>query len=252
MLTLRASTATLTGTGRAENQDRCLVTDSRVAVADGMGGHPAGAVAAQIAIDTLARLAPPSRTADLAHAFSVANHAIVASARLDAARASMGTTLVALDLLGHGHDRCAVVASVGDSRLYRLRGGALWRVTTDHTWEADLLAAGAAVAAARRGRHVLTRALGAAELVDVDLWELDLDVGDQFLLCSDGVTGALDDEAIAAAWAEPTGVGTVAERIVAAAAKVGSRDDVTAVAATLDTSPEGRPVHVPEARSAGH
>lgn len=160
MFTIRAATATRCGSGRIENQDRWWVGHRRAAIADGMGGHRAGAVAAQIAVDILAALGPSTTSADLVRGFWIANHTIRDDARAHPERASMGTTLVALEVIDRGGGASVTIASVGHCRLYRLRQGVLWRVTVDHTWEAELLGAGVDPAAARGSRHVLTRSLG--------------------------------------------------------------------------------------------
>ncbi len=98
----------------------------------------------------------------------------------------MGTTLVALDLVGGTGVTSATVASVGDSRLYRRRGGVLWRVTVDHAREAEMLACGAPPEAARRSRHVVTKCSVLPVLVEVDVSGSISSPGTKFLLCSDG------------------------------------------------------------------
>lgn len=235
MFRIRATTAAKPGAGRIESQDRWLVGDRRAAVADGMGGHRPGALAAQIAVDTLAGLGPSTTSADLVRGFWVANHTIRDDPRVHRERASMGATLVALELLepiDAAGGATIAVASVGDSRAYRLRHGVLWRVTVDHTCEAELLVAGVDPAVARRSRHVLTRALGSDDVVNVDVWELDAQPDDGFLLCSDGTWGPLEDDTIAALWQEAA-AGSEAEDIVAAAVAAGGRDDATAVVVEL-------------------
>lgn len=232
MFTIRAATATRCGSGRIENQDRWWVGHRRAAIADGMGGHRAGAVAAQIAVDTLAALGPSTTSADLVRGFWIANHTIRDDARAHPERASMGTTLVALEVIDRGGGASVTIASVGDCRLYRLRQGVLWRVTVDHTWEAELLGAGVDPAAARRSRHVLTRSLGSDDVVNVDVWELDAQGEDGFLLCSDGTWGPLEDSTIAALW-QQAAAGSEAEDIVAAAVAAGGRDDATAIVIEL-------------------
>lgn len=234
-LSLRTSVATRTGVRRASNEDRVLLGPRLVAVADGIGGHPGGDVAAEIAIDHLGARPDADDESDLADAFRTADLRITDRAQRNLRLTSMGTTLVALELLGQGTR--ATVASIGDSRAYRLRDGALWRITTDHTWETALLEAGVRPVSGGRTRHVLTRSLGANATVEVDSWVLDLRLGDRFLLCSDGITGAVDDRALALLLRARDREG-IAGRVVEAAVHAGSHDDVTAVVADVVRAPD--------------
>ncbi len=244
MRTLSTSAATRTGRRRSANQDRHLATGRRLVVADGMGGRSGGEVAAALAIDVL-RATPPAWSGDdLVNAVWSANAAVADAAAADAALASMGTTLVAVELLGR--DR-ATVAWVGDSRAYRLRRGRLERLTHDHTWEASLLAAGVEASAARRSRHILTRALGPHAVVEVDTCAVDLRPGDRLLLCTDGVTGVLDDRDLADLVASGPAAGAAA-RVVAAAGVAGATDDATAVVGELVGGPTAAEVLVATGR----
>ncbi len=134
----------------------------------------------------------------------------------------MGSTVVALRIAG---DR-AVVAHVGDSRLYRLRGGALVQLTTDHSLAAELAASGMPVDASFQWRHVVTRALG-TKVGEPDIQCMALCAGDVFLLCTDGLSEVLAPDAIARFLAQP------AERacraLVEAAFAAGSRDNISAI-----------------------
>ncbi len=169
-----------------------------VVVADGMGGHAAGEIASKLAVDTISaqyyqRDEEPSTA--LVHAIHDANAAIHARAAEDAACAGMGTTCVALVI--HGCE--ALAAHVGDSRLYMVRGGAIYLMTEDHSAVMDLVRRGLITMAEARQhseRNVLLRALGIRPLVEVSVWREALPVaaGDIFLLCSDGLHDLVTDE----------------------------------------------------------
>ncbi|WCO68020.1 serine/threonine-protein phosphatase [Iamia majanohamensis] len=174
---------------------------------------------------------PPAATAnDLVNGFWTANTAILDRALAEPSLHSMGSTLVAIEMLTS--ENTIAVVSVGDSRAYRLRDGDLWRITTDHTWEAALLSAGIEPAIGRRSRHILTRCLGSTAAIDVDAWILDLRPGDRFLLCSDGIHGVLDDTTIGTLLAGPDD-GRTAQRVVDTAIDAHSTDDVTALVADV-------------------
>lgn len=230
MFTLHTSVATRTGARRTDNQDRTLAADRRAAVADGMGGHQGGDIAAQIAVSSLADMPPAATANDLVNGFWTANTGILDRALEEPSLHSMGSTLVAIEMLSS--ENSIAVVSIGDSRAYRLRDGDLWRITTDHTWEASLLSAGVDSTIGRRSRHVLTRCLGSTVAIDVDAWILDLRPDDRFLLCSDGVSGVLDDATIATLLAGPDD-GRTARRVVDTAIDAHSSDDVTALVADV-------------------
>ena len=135
MHVFRTTTASRIGSGRSSNQDRIATSASRVVLADGMGGRQGGEVAAQVAVDTVnerraGRLEAPRR------AILRANARIRARAE-SGGPSGMGTTVVVVDQPDPDAPN-VVVAWVGDSRLYRVRDGVAWLVTTDHTWEALL------------------------------------------------------------------------------------------------------------------
>jgi protein phosphatase len=140
----------------------------------------------------------------------------------------MGTTLVALLASG---GRMAL-AHVGDSRAYRVRGRAIRRLTDDHTVVGELVRRGEIserAAEAHPHRHVLTRALGVRRAIEPDLLELELEAGDLYLLCSDGLTGHVADAEIPALVAGAPDLDTAAARLIALANDRGGEDNVTVV-----------------------
>ena len=165
-----------------------------VAVADGMGGHVAGNIASNLAIETAPRPADDDGL-PVAERVLAANEAIIDSVTQDEPLAGMGTTMT-LGLFAS--DGILRIAHVGDSRGYLLRDGELRRLTDDHTVVAELVELGRLSSDAAENhpqRHLLTRSLGLGP-VTVDDFSVDLETGDRVLLCSDGLTTMLADDEI--------------------------------------------------------
>lgn len=214
------------GTARQQNQDRWGHRDGRIfAVADGMGGHANGEVAAATAIDVALDVALDATAATWLQRIGAANDAVRASRDGDARPA--GTTLVAVEVTGSR----ATVVSVGDSRVYRLRDGCLEVVTEDHTVRGELLTAGidADRHAAARETRGLTSYLGIdPDRLRIDVVDIPLVAGDRLLLCSDGVSGALESRQLETAVGRGScrhAVDDLFERLD----QVAARDDATAI-----------------------
>ncbi|MBV9327415.1 MAG: serine/threonine-protein phosphatase [Chloroflexi bacterium] len=206
-----------------------------VAVADGMGGHNAGEVASAIAVAALRRVvesAEPSLAADelLTSGVSLGNQTIWDAAAEDVAKDGMGTTLVCalLDQTGK-----VVIANVGDSRAYAYLNGEVRLVTADHTWVNEQVLAGYLSPSDARTspyRNLLTRTLGNAPRVDVDIFTgVHLGAGDGLILVSDGVTGYLDEGDFASVLREADSAQAAAEELVREAVERGGADNATAV-----------------------
>jgi serine/threonine protein phosphatase PrpC len=247
--TLRLAVASVTdAAGRDANQDVAAALaiggngsagageDFLLIVADGMGGHPAGDVASQIAMSTLFEAFPALPEGDLGlalkQAYRRANEAVFQAGEDEPAHAGMGTTLTSALL----HGKYATIAHVGDSRAYLLRGEALTQVTRDHTVVADEVAQGRITAeAARRDprRNRLTHVIGTHPRLESKLpaiFELTLLPGDRLLLCSDGLYDVLDKDEMRRALLgqDPA---AAAQQLVEAAKERGTRDNATAVVA---------------------
>lgn len=182
-----------------EDEDVLARKGSLFAVADGMGGHAAGQIASELALKTAIKTyyADPSPMVEdsLRGAIQTANALIFDAARVIPERSGMGTTITALAVRGEE----AYIAQVGDSRCYRLRNGRLEQITEDHSWVNEQIRRGGMTreeAALSPFRNVITRSLGNAPNVEVDIFKEELGVGDVFLLCSDGVTGEVSDDEI--------------------------------------------------------
>jgi protein phosphatase len=231
---LRCESASGTDVGlvREQNEDafgEASVDAGRLfVVADGMGGHAGGATASRLAVGTIEQVfaetggATPER---LRSAVEAANRCIHEQSRSDRSLAGMGTTAVALAIEAGR----AWVANVGDSRAYRLRRGDFEQLTRDHSVVAELVRRGLLTDAQARvhpRRNEVLRSLGSFPEVEVDLDEVELSPGDVFLLCSDGLSGVVDDAAIAArrAGASPA---DACQALIEAAIGQGAPDNVT-------------------------
>jgi protein phosphatase len=206
-----------------------------VAVADGMGGHNAGEVASAIAVDSLRQAleaAEPTLEADelLTRGVSLGNRSIWDAAAEDVAKDGMGTTLVCAYLDETGK---VVIANVGDSRAYAYLDGRVHLVTADHTWVNEQVLAGQLSPSDARTspyRNLLTRTLGNAPRVDVDIFSgLRLGEGDGLVLVSDGVTGYLDESDLTVVLRHTETAQAAAERLVLEAVERGGADNATAV-----------------------
>jgi len=225
--------ATDVGRVRGHNEDRHLVRPPVIAVADGMGGAKAGEVAAGIAVTALDALPASPRPGDLRRAVERANRNIRSSAAGDAGRAGMGTTVTACML---GDDGRLYLVHVGDSRAYLVRDGELRRLTDDHSVVAELVRGGALTeeqAHHHPQRNVITRALGASDKVSPDAFQVGVEPGDVVLLCTDGVSAAIGDDAIRAALADGAGLEDAARALLAAADGAGGEDNATVVLARV-------------------
>jgi len=222
------------GPARVANEDAWAVLplDPRpgcaLLLADGMGGHADGAIAAYLAVHgagTVLRAGGDPHRA-LADAVGEANEAI-ARHRASRGGAVTGTTLVCV-VVGGGR---ASIANVGDSRAYLVRGGRVQQLTVDHSWVAEQVRAGHLSADAVQGhphRSLLTRAL-TGDAVEVDLYSTDLAVGDVLLLCSDGVWDALPDAELLDLLSAERPLDEVCAELCDAAVRAGSSDNVSVV-----------------------
>lgn len=248
------------GRKRSVNEDAFVVDDTLglYVVADGMGGHSAGEIASQQAIETLHNMVmrerevlseleelpkhvapaygsqpPPAiRRAQriLESAVQNATYMVFGMAEADPTRKGMGTTLSALFLCGE----FALTAQVGDSRVYHIRAGYALQITEDHTLIAWQLKQGLITpeeARASTKKNVITRAVGSREYVQVDTGCVPVEAGDAFVLCSDGVHGYIEAAEIAEVMA--LGASRAPRRLAELANERGGRDNITSVAVEL-------------------
>jgi PPM family protein phosphatase len=244
--------ATDVGRVRSHNEDTFLLRPDLglYLVADGMGGHHAGDVASAMVrlsmtnffeVTQRARWADEFTTAEDRHLVAPAQRlaAAIRKANLDVYTAStdhigawgMGSTVVAAHLPDDSDDM--FVAHVGDSRCYRIRAGKLALLTRDHSLVNEALALDPTMTPddlARLPHNIITRALGMEPTVQVDVGTVDVRDGDTFLLCSDGLSGLLDDSEIVEAITLVDDASEVCDLLVAMANDAGGLDNITALA----------------------
>ncbi len=236
---VRYGTASDVGQVRVVNEDALLAAPPVFVVADGMGGHSGGDVASRLAVEEFARLAGCTYTSDAARA-GVYDALVGAQQRINdyadehrragASSWFAGTTAVAAVLVDHDGAPRWLVANLGDSRAYRMVDGSLEQVSVDHSVVQELVDAGAitvAEMATHPERHVVTRALGGPDAAEPDF--VLLERCDRLLLCSDGVTGMLEDDQIAAVLGVEQEPQEAAARLVADAVRAGGLDNASAV-----------------------
>ncbi|HEY6490869.1 MAG TPA: PP2C family serine/threonine-protein phosphatase, partial [Terracidiphilus sp.] len=217
------------GRKRPSNEDAFgfSVEDGVYLVCDGMGGAAAGEVASSVAVDEMLRRLTgrgPSghgaMPASIEEAIVAANEAVFSRAQRNKRLTGMGTTLVALAV----EDRHAWVLNIGDSRCYRLRQGRLELLTLDHSLVEEQVRLGRMTQSeAQRSplKNVITRAVGTQVTVTPDVFELEAEPHDLFLLCTDGLTRELPDAVIAAALAHDAPLEELCKGLVDAAKKAG-------------------------------
>jgi serine/threonine protein phosphatase PrpC len=235
---MRISTFAATDVGlvRPGNEDSYFRGTTVVALADGLGGHQAGEVASAIAIEPVAeldkrRFATPEEAREaLVAAIEAGNQAVIAKAVSDSAYWGMGTTMTAGAIAG---ERWLQLAHVGDSRAYLLHAGQLRQLTNDHTIVAELMRQGRLTpteAAHHPERSVLTRAVGLDPGLEVDTPPpLELERGDQLLLCSDGLTDPVSEDQIAEVLRTHGDGQAACQALLEAAKAAGGPDNITVV-----------------------
>ncbi|WP_349425891.1 protein phosphatase 2C domain-containing protein [Microbacterium sp. LWS13-1.2] len=224
--------ATDAGLRRRINEDSYIAASPLFLVADGMGGHNAGEIASAAVIEEFATLAGrESLTIDEVQTAVTASRRRVAMLP-PGAGAGAGTTLagvVIADVDGEGY---WLAINLGDSRTYRLSEGRFEQVSVDHSVVQELVDSGqlAADAAERDSRrNVITRAIGAGSDSEPDYWLLPAEEGDRILVCSDGLSGELDRDALHAILLTETDPQAAATRLVHEAMVRGGRDNITAL-----------------------
>lgn len=220
-----------------EDEATAAAKGSTFLVCDGMGGHEAGQIASELAAKTFLEAYygfPGLDTeAALRSAVAGANRLVLDVARAVPSRRGMGCTISALVLV----QDTGYIAQVGDSRVYRLRRGALELLTVDHTWVEQMVLHGSLTreqAESHPNRHTLLRAVGTEADAEPDLYTFLLEPGDTYLVCSDGVTGHVGDEELRRLL-ESGGPSEAARTVVTAALLGGGSDNATCVVARVDS-----------------
>jgi protein phosphatase len=237
---LRAAMVTDLGLVRSNNEDSAHVGPRLVAVADGMGGLPAGELASDLVIKALAPLDDAADDADplqlLTAAVEDGNNRVADMVDEDPVREGMGTTVTAL-LLSDG--RLGLV-HVGDSRCYLMHDGVLEQVTRDDTLVQSLVDRGALTPAQARAhpqRSLVTQAVQGRPMT-ISGGTLEVRDGDRYMLCSDGLSDVVTDEAIAQALASYPEPQECAEQLVKLAVQAGGPDNITVIVADVTAAPQ--------------
>jgi PPM family protein phosphatase len=256
MVRVKACGLSDVGLTRVHNEDYFEIDPEHrlYIVADGMGGHSHGEVAAQLAVNSIRDFIHKTADKDttwpfgmdnrlerhtnlLKMAIRIAHDSVLRAISKDGSLYGMGTTVVGFLLAGN----VAAVAHVGDSRAYRLRSGRLDQLTQDHTWVNEQVVAGFLSKEQARShplKNVVTRALGGESDVLVDVREIEVRAGDIYLLCSDGLTGMLSDADIRDRLAGAGSLHEVCRRLVNDSNARGGIDNVTVVVLAIEEAPE--------------
>jgi protein phosphatase len=235
---------------RRLNEDVFLVDEDLglYLVADGMGGHAAGEVASRLAADEIIRtfsdrvslgdetwpehwnMARSAAANLLVDAIMAGHERVTRAVSRDSNLKGMGTTVVAA--VHPSASRTLIICHVGDSRAYRLRNGEFSALTDDHSWVHEQVAAGFLTEEAARShplKNVVTQALGGSTEPRVDILETEVEEGDLYLLCSDGLNSMLTDDEIASRLDERGSLEDIATQLIAAANDRGGNDNVSVV-----------------------
>ena len=231
------------GRKRGTNQDRVYGEAPLFVVADGMGGHQGGEVAAALAVETFREKAQLCTRAEPAEALRTlvaeSNSRIYARAQERPEYQGMGTTLTAALV----HDDAVTVAQVGDSRAYRLRGEALEQLTEDQSVVAELVRLGALTpeeAEHHPQRSLVSRALGTQEQVEPEVRTHAAEDGDIYVLCSDGLSKMVSDSLLREIIATGERLGSTTEKLIALANERGGDDNITVCLFRLAVPDEAR------------
>ena len=235
MFRLRSAALTDIGKIRRRNEDRFVCDDSLrlYGVADGIGGLPGGAEAAQITVDTLREHLRDRTPPDLAAAVHAANAAVLGRAATVSPHVGMGSTLTAALF----QDAALTLAHVGDSRAYRWRAGQLTALTRDHSVENEAHDRGDTESLhwmTEANRHALTRCIGQPPPLTVDETHQALAPGDRYLFATDGISRVLGDSALAAALAADAAPDDLLQRLIQLGLRRGAPDNATAVLVFID------------------
>jgi protein phosphatase len=223
-----------TGRKRRHNEDSYVHRPPLFAVADGMGGALAGELASRLAVEAVEAGSPDGEAVErVTNLVQAANLSVYERSRTDSSVSGMGTTMTLALVEGS----TVTIGHVGDSRAYLLREGELKQVTNDHSLVAELMRSGkltAEEAEHHPQRSVITRALGTDPDVDVDTYVVDAEPGDVFVLCSDGLTSMVDNDAIQRAVQERRGdLDAAARALIDLANRGGGEDNITVVAFSI-------------------
>jgi len=210
-------------------------------VADGMGGHAAGEVASEMAVQIVVRtllllqlVKSDGAPVTVAQALKDANRAIYERMLAEVDKQGMGTTASVLVMSDEGY----LIGQIGDSRIYLLRDGALSQITKDHSYVQEQVDAGLLTPEQARYHpysNVITRCVGASDEVEADIYHGEMRPGDVFLVASDGLTGMVDDRRLQQLLLARSGPGRIVDALIAEANNRGGLDNITAIVVQVDS-----------------
>lgn len=236
---MKACAMTDTGKVRTINQDYIFASPEPIGklqdlylMADGMGGHRAGDYASRFLVEKLVDFISGEEEGNtisiLREGIEKVNRMLYREALKDEAFSGMGTTLVAATV----EENLLFVANVGDSRLYLIRDGKAKQITRDHSYVEEMVKLGKmnrGSADYMRQKNIITRAVGTGEDVNIDFFEVLLKKGDYILLCSDGLSNMVEDEAIAELVSSEKALKEKAEALIVSANDNGGRDNIAVI-----------------------
>jgi len=246
------------GVVRSGNEDSFLLNcaGGLFIVADGMGGHAAGEVASEMAVQivdkelgSLRGLSDAEAAARMRTAIRKANAAIFERTLAEHDKRGMGTTTTVMVLFSRRY----LIGQVGDSRAYLLREGDLLQLTKDHSYVQEQVDAGLLTPEQARTHpysNVITRCVGANEDVAPDIYFGNLERGDVVLLASDGLTGMLEDQQLATIMSGEENPETCVNKMIADANRRGGLDNITAIVIRVDDVEAQNTGEMPTAKSA--
>lgn len=219
------------GLRRELNEDSSVVTDTLFAVADGMGGHEAGEVASSLAVQTLAEGWDAAQ--GLISRYELQQFIDRAEVRIrEVTDSKAGTTLTGAALIEADGELQWLIFNIGDSRTYMFEEGQLVRLTRDHSQVQEMYESGMITAEEihnHPNRNVITRALGAGDIFDADFFVAAVNAGQRMLICSDGLTGELEDAKIAEILGRGDSAQETVDTLIQRSLRRGGRDNVTVV-----------------------
>ena len=238
---MKSFSLTDVGQVRSQNQDYVYASEQPIGnlpnlfvLADGMGGHNAGDFASRCAVSVIEASVKKDMSFNpikiMRHAIEEANEKIHELAKADAGKAGMGTTLVAVTVVGY----YAYVANVGDSRLYISGEQGLVQITRDHSLVGEMVRAGELSPEQARNhpnKNIITRAVGAGQKLEIDFFDEDLRKGDILLLCSDGLSNMVEDEEIEKIIKSGRELPKIAMDLIERANRNGGKDNIAVVLA---------------------
>lgn len=236
---MKSYSVTDVGQKRRENQDYVYASEQPIGnlpnlfvVADGMGGHNAGDFASRCAVSVLAESVKKDMSFNpikiIRHAIETANEQVLMQADLDPQKAGMGTTMVAVTVVGH----YAYVANVGDSRMYVSDSHDIVQITRDHSWIAEMVRRGEISKEEARNhpdKNIITRAVGTGSTVKIDFFDVELEEGNRILMCSDGLSNMVEDDTMQDILSSSNNIEESAEKLVSLANENGGRDNISVI-----------------------